>query len=91
MTIDVVFDGKAFVPTGPVNLPAGTKASVSVAERQNAVLAGPPPPPMTEEQKQDWERLCQIWETTPLPWATVEEAIAYSRGRPWPESQGAEQ
>jgi hypothetical protein len=22
---------------------------------------------------------------TPLPWATVDQALAYSRGRPWPE------
>ncbi len=85
--IEVVFDGRAFVPTGPVDLPAGTRASVAVPDAgpTRGVLAGPPPPPMTEEDKQEWERLCRIWAATPLPWATVDEAIAYSRGRPWPE------
>jgi hypothetical protein len=86
-TIEVVFDGKAFVPTEPVDLPAGTKASVALPESGPArgVLVGPPPPPMTEEQRQDWKRLCRLWAATPLPWATVDEAIAFMRGRPWPE------
>lgn len=80
-TIEVVFDGKNFVPTEPVDLPAGTKANVSVAER--GVLAGPPPSPMTAEQKQDWERLCQLWAATPLPWATVDDAVAAMRKPSW--------
>ena len=31
-TIEVVFDGKTFVPTGPVDLPAGTKVSVELPD-----------------------------------------------------------
>ena len=83
--IEVVFDGKAFVPTEPVDLPAGTKANVAVPEGAPArtVLAGPPPPPMTEEQKRDWERLCQLWAATPPHWATVDEAVAAMRRPSW--------
>ena len=72
-TIEVVFDGKSFVPTGPVDLPAGTKVSVELpdsgmsAEEAERILGG---------------------DGSPLPWATVDEALAYSRGRPWPEPPG---
>jgi hypothetical protein len=86
--IEAVFDGKTFVPTGPVDLPAGTKVTVEVPQDAPGVSAGPPPPPMTEEQKRDWERLSQLWTTTTLPWATAEEAIAAARGRPRPEPPG---
>ena len=86
MTIEVVFDGKTFVPIGLVNLPVGTKAEVAVSGGGDGLpSASPPPPPMTEQQKQDWERLCQQWQSTPPPFATVEEAMAYTRGRPWHE------
>lgn len=77
MTIEVVFDGKTFVPTSPVNLPAGTKANVAVVE--GAVLR--PASTLTPEEA---ERILR-GDGTPLPWATVEEALAYSRGRLWPE------
>jgi hypothetical protein len=76
MTIPVVFDGKAFVPTEPVDLPAGTKACV-------AVLGGLSPATaiMTVAEA---DRILK-GDGTPLPWATVDQALAYSRGRPWPE------
>jgi predicted DNA-binding antitoxin AbrB/MazE fold protein len=88
--IEVVFDGKAFVPTEPVDLPAGTKANVALPELDNTrrVLAGPPPPPLTPEQREEWERLLSQARDAESPWATVDEAIAYSRGRPWPEPPG---
>jgi Protein of unknown function DUF104 len=83
--IEVVFDGKTFVPTEPVDLPTGTKASVELPERAvYGVSAGPPPSPLTDEQKADWERLCGIWAVTPLPWATVDEAVAAMRRPSWP-------
>jgi hypothetical protein len=75
--IEVVFDGKAFVPTEPVDLPAGTKLSVSLPEGGGAV----PAEPMTAEEAE----MVLRGDGTPLPWATVEEALAYSRGRPWPD------
>lgn len=81
MTIDVVFDGKAFVPTGPVNLPAGTKASVSLDMTHSQ--------PIKHLTTEEAERILR-GDGTPLPWATVDEALAYSRGRPWPETDGGE-
>lgn len=83
MTIEVVFDGKTFVPTKPVDLPAGTKASVALAGSS----AAPPAAPLTPEEA---ERILK-GDGTPLPWATVDEALAYSRGRPWPEPDAEEQ
>lgn len=79
-TIEVVFDGKTFVPTGPVDLPAGTKGSIKLPETQGAGPATPPGDVSAEEA----ERVLR-GDGTPLPWATVEEALAYSRGRPWPD------
>ena len=81
MTIEVVFDGKTFVPTQPVDLPAGTKANVAVA---GCVEAESDASPLSISEA---ERILQ-GDGTPLPWATVEEALAYSRGRPWPEPDG---
>lgn len=81
-TIEVVFDGTNFVPTGPVELPAGTKVMLSLPANHGS---GSTPPPLTEKQKQDWERLSKVWAETPPPFPTLEEAMAYSRGRPWPE------
>ena len=84
--IEVVFDGKTFVPTGPVDLPAGTKGNIALPEvaAPRGMSVGPPPPPMTPEEQAEWERLCQIWATTPLPWATVDEAVAAMRRPSWP-------
>jgi hypothetical protein len=91
MTIEVVFDGKTFVPTKPVDLPAGTKASVAVtggAGPKSFVLAGPLPAPLTPAEREEWERILNQARDEQSPWATVDEALAYSRGRPWPEPPG---
>jgi hypothetical protein len=82
--IEVVFDGKAFVPTAPVDLPAGTTATVALPGAvPPGSCVGPPPPPMTDEQRADWERLCKEWDATPLPWATVHEAVDAMRSPTW--------
>jgi hypothetical protein len=82
MTIPVVFDGKSFVPTGPVDLPAGTKGQVSLPAAVERPAAT-----MTREEA---ERILQ-GDGSPLPWATVDEAMAYIRGRPWPEIDAGDQ
>ncbi len=88
-TIEVVFDGKTFVPTGPVDLPAGTTATVALPEAAPpCISAGPPPTAGTPDERAEWTRLCGIWATSPLPWATVDKALAYSRGRPRPDPSG---
>jgi predicted DNA-binding antitoxin AbrB/MazE fold protein len=86
-SIEVVFDGNAFIPTEPVDLPSGTKLNLAVPvdstgtnmQVTNQLRA------MTEEEKQRWEQLCRHWETAPPDFLTVDEALAYSRGRLWPE------
>ena len=85
-TIEVVFDGKSFVPTGPVDLPAGTKVSVELPDHgaPRGMSVGPPPPPMTAEEEDEWEEMCRIWAETPLPWATADEAVAAMRRPSWP-------
>src|SRR5579871_2659263 len=87
-TVEVVFDGEAFVPTEPVDLPTGTKLTLAVPEVPASNNLFPKTNrlrPMTDEEKRTWERLCRLWEEAPLPFSTVEEALAYSRGRAWPE------
>jgi predicted DNA-binding antitoxin AbrB/MazE fold protein len=76
-TIEVVFDGKTFVPTKPVDLPAGTKANVEVP-----VAASPRTElPLSAE---DIERILR-GDGNPPPWRTVEEALATTRGEVWPK------
>lgn len=77
-TIEVVFDGTTFVPTGPVNLPAGTKVNVELPG------VGVQPTLPGDLSAEEAERVLR-GDGTPLPWATVDEALAYSRGRPWPD------
>jgi predicted DNA-binding antitoxin AbrB/MazE fold protein len=99
-TVEVIFDGKVFVPTEPIDLPTGTKLTLAVPEApvgNNSPPIANQPRAMTDEEKQKWEQLCRHWKTTPpseqekaaaerilrgdgtpLPWATVEEAL----GRP---------
>jgi predicted DNA-binding antitoxin AbrB/MazE fold protein len=67
----VVFDGKVFVPTEPVELQEGEKAEVTYW-----VYTQPPPP--TPEQQAKWEELQRHWATVDWPRETVEEAL----GRP---------
>jgi len=68
-TIDVVFDGRVFVPATPVDLPAGTKTVVVVYTHQSDR------PAMT---KAEAERILN-GDGTPLPWTTVEEALERPR------------
>ncbi len=68
-SIDVVFDGKVFVPSEPVGLEPGTRMIMTftvaaLSERE-------------AEAKRDLDG-----EGQNLPWATIDEAISYSRARP---------
>ena len=56
-TIEVVFDGKAFVPTGPVDVPVGTKVKLDLPDPgYPGPRAGAPNPanPPTPEQQAVW-------------------------------------
>lgn len=66
-TVTAVFDGKVFVPDGPIDLPAGTPARLVIG----ATPADPPVPTTGGDE-------------TGEPFRTLDEYMAYSRGRPWP-------
>ena len=68
-TVDVIFDGKAFVPTTAVDLPLGVKCVVIL--KDEAILR----PALTSAEA---ERILEGDGKT-LPWATVEEALAHPR------------
>ncbi len=69
--VQAEFDGRVFVPCQPVELPPGTRVEVVV-----------PPPKMTAEQLKQWEEIARQIESSSPHFATVEEALGYSRKRP---------
>jgi hypothetical protein len=78
-TIEVAFDGNAFVPTEPVDLPAGTRLKLAMPDGPVVApsqLVSNRPRPMTEEEKKKWEKLCRECESTP---PTAEEEAAAKR------------
>jgi hypothetical protein len=74
--IHAQFDGRVFVPEQAVQLPVGTKVAISVP-----TLKMQPPPPETPEQRARWEELMAELHATEPAFATLEEAMDYSRGR----------
>ena len=73
--IPIRFDGRAFQPLVPVDIPDGT---VCMAHVVSAKLPGP----MTDEQRATWAEIMAIFAATDPHFPTVDEAIAVSRGRP---------
>ena len=77
--IPVEFDGKVFVPLGPVSLPVGAKCGVEVSPiaRSNASA---PLPPLTPDEQKEWERiLAESRRNPPFP-STFEEYLRFQRG-----------
>jgi hypothetical protein len=84
-TIEVVFDGKTFVPTGPVDLPAGTKVTVEVPDHgYPGPRAGAPSParPLTAEEEAIWTEFVRGMRTTAPDPPTFEEYLRQRRGEP---------
>lgn len=83
--IEVVFDGKTFVPTEPVDLPAGTKVTVEVPDhgypgpRAGAIDPNNPP---TAEEEAIWVEFVRGIRTTPPDPQTFEEYLRQRRGEP---------
>lgn len=89
-TIEVVFDGRNFVPSEAVDLPAGTRLNLPLPDVSlwtPSRLVSNNPWPLTEHEKEEWEELRKQWENVPEEFRSVEEAVSYSRGRPWPKYQ----
>jgi hypothetical protein len=81
--IEVVFDGKAFVPTEPVDLPAGTKANVELPEHgYPGPPAGAPDPdnPPTPEQEAVWIEFMRAIRSSPPDPPTFDEYLRQRRG-----------
>jgi hypothetical protein len=89
-TIEVVFDGKTFVPSVPVDLPAGTRVTVQVPDGGAAprMSVGAPPPPMTDAEREEWDQFVAKLQATELPWPTVDEAVAAQRTTSWRPPEG---
>ncbi|HEX4613762.1 MAG TPA: hypothetical protein VH092_36615 [Urbifossiella sp.] len=68
-TIAAIFDGRAFVPSQPVSLSPGTRVRL---------VLGAVEPAMTVAEA---ERVL-AGDGSPLPWPTVDEAMARARLRP---------
>jgi hypothetical protein len=87
-TIEVVFDGKNFVPTGPVDLPAGTKVTVEVPEYGPHGYPGPragapdPNNPPTPEEEAVWIEFMRAIRSAPPDPPTFEEYLRQRRGEP---------
>ncbi len=74
--VKATFDGRVFVPAEPVDLPAGLAVDV--------VLPAPPPA-LTPEEMKEWEEILDEIRASPPHFPTVEDAISYTRKRPYPE------
>jgi hypothetical protein len=79
-TIPVMFNGRDFQPVTDVDIPPGTTAEATVSLQ---VSAGLPPPARTPESESLWQEIKDGWANQIPPWSTVDEAMAYTRGRPW--------
>lgn len=82
-SIEVVFDGKVFIPSVPVDLPPGTKASVAVADHgYPGPSAGAPDPnhPPTPEQQAVWVEFMRAIRSTPPDPPTFDEYLRERRG-----------
>jgi hypothetical protein len=69
-TVEVVYDGRAFVPTSSVNVPKGTKCTVMLEEVAAIIRPSMGVPEAERILNGDGEQ---------LPWATVEEALGHPR------------
>jgi hypothetical protein len=79
-TIPVMFDGRDFRPVTDVDIPPGTPAEATISL---PVSTGLSPPARTPESDSLWREITEGWADQLPPWKTVDEAMAYTRGRPW--------
>lgn len=73
-TVDEIYDGRAFVPTHPVDVPEGTKGTVDDPS------FGSPPPPITEEHRRLWEEVARELAASEPYYPTLDEAMKALRG-----------
>jgi hypothetical protein len=71
--IQAEFDGQAFIPCQPVQLPKGAKVGILIPDA---------PPQPTAEQQEQWDQLLREIQASEPLFGSVEEALRYSRKRP---------
>lgn len=82
--IEVVFDGKAFVPTGPVDLAVGTKASVALPDHGYPgprAGASDPNRVFSPEEEAEWIEFMRAVRSTPPDPPTFDEYLRERRGK----------
>lgn len=82
-TIEATFDGHAFVPTGPVNVPAGTRVTLSIPDHgYPGPQAGAPDPdnPLTPEEEAIWLEFMSSVRNSPSDPRTFDEYLRLERG-----------
>ncbi|MBP3957997.1 antitoxin family protein [Gemmata sp. G18] len=82
-TIEVVFDGKTFVPSVPVDLPTGTKVTVELPDHgYPGPRAGAPTParPLTAEEEEVWVEFMRANRSTPPDPPTFDDYLRQRRG-----------
>ncbi|MBL8794766.1 MAG: antitoxin family protein [Planctomycetia bacterium] len=71
--IQAEFDGQVFIPCQPVQLPKGARVGVLIPDI---------PPPPTAEQQTAWDQLLRQIQASEPAFASVDEALDYTRKRP---------
>jgi hypothetical protein len=72
-TIRAEFDGRVFVPSEPLRLPAGTRVEVIVPV---------PASELTAAELSEWQAILHEIQTSEPAFESVDEALRYSRKRP---------
>ena len=80
-TVIAQFDGQNFVPEQPVDVPVGTKVTITLPVASPPAIPLPPRQP-TAEEKANWEEFLRELNATEPYFPTVEEALRYSRKYP---------
>lgn len=82
-TVEVIYDGRAFVPTTPVQVPAGTRSRVELPDHDYpGPIAGDPDPknPLTPEEESLWIEFMNSVRNSPQDPPTFEEYLRQERG-----------
>jgi hypothetical protein len=72
-TVKAEFDGRVFVPSAPVSLPAGTRVEVILPSA---------PPKLTPEELAEWKQIEKDIAASEPVFPTLDEAMRYLRKRP---------
>ena len=72
------YDGRAFIPCMPVDLPVGTRVGIYVPDSTNQHSGAE----MTPEREGEWQQVLKEIQTSEPFFQTVDEALRHTRGRP---------